>query len=138
MNKNKENKYPTLKVMIVYTPLANFLGGFPMMYLFLGFGQGIILAIFTGFLVSFLPALLMGCIMVYFKIKIKNPLDYLKIFLMAFGVVFLFYYAVIIGVGWFYFKVIDFRAYQDFLILIFGFFNAMISVILAKFILPKS
>lgn len=95
MNENKENTYPTLKVIMLYPLLGGVVGillpAIPLLLystIIQGDEMGGTLLSFAFFLMlgaayGFIPALLAGCILVYFKVRILNPEHYVKVFLIG-------------------------------------------------------
>lgn len=84
---NKKNKYPTLRVITLYPLLGGLVGGSPLIIIGLLMliddpktieGTLIILFFICG--IGFIPALLTGILLAYFKVKILKVMDYFKAF----------------------------------------------------------
>lgn len=151
MNKNKENKYPTLKVITTYTLLGGIVGGMPLLifavlafffYDFVGKNQ-ILPFIFVVWAIGFVPALLTGIILAYFKIKILQSDDYFKTFWIGFGVTFIYWLIINIESTFYTFYKLNENLFSGivsviFSHLVFALIGGISSTILAKFLLPKS
>lgn len=153
MNKNNENKYPTLKVITLYPLLGGAVGILlPAISLLLystiiqGDEMDGTLLSFAFFLMlgaayGFIPALLAGCILAYFKVRILNLEHYVKVFLIGWLATFVPGLSMIL-IG----LIREPLTEQSALSLMSGVVVFMLlaviggisSTILAKFILPKS
>ncbi|OPH39766.1 hypothetical protein [Moraxella equi] len=152
MNGNNKNKYPTLKVILSYALLGSLVGTLPIIpvliyAIIIGddventlFIYAVILMV--GTVIGFIPALITGCMLSYFKVRILKVKDYLKAFF--FGLLTTFSFLLIILATDFMTDVNALvESIDDFFSSIFlSFWIAIIgglsSTILAKFILPKS
>lgn len=152
MNNDNENKYPTLKVILSYTLMGS-LGGtlpiIPVLIYAIVAGDDVEMILFlyavilmVGTAIGFIPALITGCMLSYFKVRILKVKDYLKVFF--FGLLTTFSFLLIIlatdfmaDVNALVESIDDFFSsiFLSFWIAIIG---GILSTILAKFLLPKS
>lgn len=148
MNKNKENKYPTLKVITLYPLLGGLVGGLPLLifallaFLFYDFvGKNQVLPFVSlVWATGFIPALLTGIVLAYFKIKIVKSDDYFKTFWIGFGIACIYW--LIINIDSTFYKLNEnlFSGIVSVIFshLVFALIGGISSTLLAKFILPKS
>lgn len=148
MNNNNESKYPTLKVITLYPLLGGLVGGMPLLifavlvflfYDFVGKNQILPFFIVIVWATGFVPALLTGIVLAYFKIKILKSDDYFKTFWIGFGVTFVCW--LIINIKSTFYKLneslVSGILSVIFSHLAFALIGGISSAILAKFILPK-
>lgn len=139
MNKNTENKYPTLKVMMLYPLFGGVLSGLlilPILLLFfMTSGNDLTylgIYFYYWFLYGLFPAFIVGFLLSCFKITITKTVDYIKVFLMGFVVVLLCVLMFIIIQGGF-----D-NLFIIIMMILLSLIGGTSSTLLAKFILPKS
>lgn len=84
---NKKNKYPTLKVITLYPLLDGLVGGSPLIIIGLLMLiddpktiESTLIILFFICVIGFIPALLTGILLAYFKVKILKAMDYFKAF----------------------------------------------------------
>lgn len=154
MNNNKENKYPTLKVIMLYPLLGGIVGGLPVtLMVFIGMlidqDWSSILEILwvivaITFLVGFIPLALTGILLACYKVRILDTANYLKAFFIGWLSTFLPTMTLVILAN--IDALFDWQIMDIMLVLvmsmvavsIFALLGGLTSVILAKFILPKS
>ena len=136
---NNKNKYPTLKVITIYTLCGGVLAGLlilPILLLIFMTNMNdltyLTIYFYDWFLYGLFPAFIVGFLLSYFKITITKTTDYAKTFLMGFAVVFLCVLMFIITQG-------DFgNLFILVMMVLLSLIGGVSSTILAKFILPKS
>lgn len=154
MNKNNESKYPTLKVITLYPLLGGVVGillpAIPLLFystIIQGDEMGGTLLSFAFFLMlgaayGFIPALLAGFILAYFKVRILNPEHYVKVFLIGWLSTFLpGLLMILIGLirePLTEQSVLSLMSGGVVVFMLLAVIGGVSSVILAKFILPKS
>lgn len=148
MNKNKENKYPTLKIMTFYPLLGGFVSGFLACLIFrdnIPYFNPISLeflvpAFGLSFIIGFIPFLLTGIVLSWFKIRVLKILDYIKAFVVGFCCIFLFVIFMMIimyGLEKAVSGMFANDGFEIFWSIIISTIGGISSTILAKFILPK-
>lgn len=138
MNKNKENKYPTLKVITTYTLLGGFVGSLvlvPIAIIFYNYPYEYgLMIIFVGSLFGSIPALFTAIVINTLRIFIKNNSDYCKVFIIGFICTFLSALIFMVAIiNDFSVNLMDIIA-----IILMGLAGGISSTLLAKFLLPKS
>lgn len=148
MNQNSDNSYPAKKIIATYVFVGGLLGFLPVL-LFIILKQSnyfrvshskvsmLVLSIWT---VGFCSALFMGMILAYFKVRIFKLSDYFRLFLMAFGVVFVCCIITIVikTIGQFHDRVGLLLISDVLMCLVLSLIGGILSTILAIFTLPKS
>lgn len=136
---NNKNTYPTLKVVTIYTLCGGVLSRLlilPILLLIFMTGMNdltyLTIYFYDWFLYGLFPAFIVGFLLSYFKITITKTVDYIKVFLMGFAVVFLCVLMFIIIQGGF-----D-NLFIIIMMILLSLIGGISSTILAKFILPKS
>lgn len=140
-------KYPTVKVILGYALLGGIVGGFPLLpFIILSILEDlsnirVLFGLVFPFVVGFIPALITGIVLAYFKIAIKNKIDYFKPFWIGFGVTYLCFAS--IPIVWMFFGDINNEALLYLIwnlagYLLLALIGGVSSVILAKFLLPKN